>query len=180
MLSYKNNEVQHMNNLLLAAIAKTGEMFGTDCEGIDLSKDVFSDPFAHLDAKKAQLEDIQMDESASPRGFLPTQPIALEAPKPVETNERYCLFKTRKGGFKKYSIAIEGDMLVFSRPQSSKQQLMQYEIQKFQCLAQAGLEADLHRLKLVTSADQSRSVYFRSEEELAFWHCEILSKQGFA
>ena len=119
---------------------------------------------------------------------LPSAPAAEETLTQRELNN--CFFKTRTGGFKSYQIVIDDGNVVFSRPNSSKQQELCYElatvqfIKKVRNIRDDNSEEDAKTskeffLQIICNNNMQRFVYFNSEEALNHWHEEILKAQGY-
>ena len=110
----------------------------------------------------------------------------------TRTLQTRCWLKTKSDNFKEYQITLSGDLVVFSRPKSSKQQQIKYSISNFQCQTvpeRSDLVAEKPLSKkaeptacmlLINSPTQQRSVYFESRETMALWESTILRAQGFS
>ena len=95
------------------------------CEGMELTNEVFSNPFDYMRNLKDGVEkdvaiEMEPEEPSSSQQSFPSKSL-LKAetesmPSQPAAPERYCFFKTRHSGFKKYSVVVEGDQLVFERP----------------------------------------------------------------
>ena len=90
-----------------------------------------------------------------------------------------CNFRTRSGSMKSYQIRIVQGEVVFSRPGSSQQSVIKYDLDKIQCVKNTHATEQIYCLLLIQSSIQQRCVYFTTPEAQSFWHEEILRSQGF-
>ena len=92
--------------------------------------------------------------------------------------------KTKGVNYKEYLIYLTEEAIVFSRPKSAKQQLLQYALTSFQCLAdvrphvvktQSSKKAvPTECLLLISSPTQQRSIFFETKALADMWCQEIL------
>ena len=78
MRSQKQHEIQLANDLVLAAAARTGLMFGTECEDMNLTNEVFSNPFDYMrnlkdTADKDVANEMELEEPSSSQQSFPSK-----------------------------------------------------------------------------------------------------------
>ena len=104
----------------------------------------------------------------------------------IVKKENICYLKTRSGYYKEYQMILEDDKIVLTRPESSKQQAIEYELNAVFCAKSLKVETSIednetpvYSLLLIKSTSKQRSIYFFDEAELDKRHEQILSAQGY-
>ena len=170
---------------------------GLGVENIDatlkaISNEIDLDLYAEEDTNDSNNLSVEEDEQME-EAYEPVSPLLIRGAQSDRSDNtagdeqplNECFFQTQRGNFKSYTISINGDNIVFGRPQSTKQQELIYSMTSFQCVKSLTTKEDkasnsiFSSLLFVLSSDSQRRVYFDSEEACNHWHKEILAAQGY-
>lgn len=137
------------------------------------------------EAKKLNtVMNLTMDCEANPL----MQMVATDGLKEEGAELKRCWLKTKGDHFKEYVMELGEHAVVLTRPRSSKQQALSYDLNKIQVVVGRiqtmtnveNCQAETKFcLMLITSPSQQRSIFFSTEKVLNYWHRLILTRQGF-